>query len=139
MVPFSYYTLPTSHVTVFLSHSVVPLFFLTFDSTILTLCSTNIICNCTFVTFDSSLFLFFFSHLVIPLFFFSHLIVLSSHCAVPTSHVTVFYHILWYLYFFLTFDGTILTLRSTNIICDYTFVTFGSSFFFSHFMLLSLV
>ena len=32
--------------------------------------------------------------------------------------------------FFLTFDGTTLTLCSTNIICDCTFVTFGGSFIF---------
>ena len=34
------------------------------------------------------------------------------------------------LYFFLTFNGTILTLCSTNITCDYTFVTFSGSLFF---------
>ena len=60
MVPSSHYVIPKSHVTIFLSHSVVPLFFLTFDGTILTLCSTNITCDCIFVTFGNSLILFYF-------------------------------------------------------------------------------
>ena len=84
----------------------------TFNGIILTLCSINIIYNCTFVTFGN--FLYFFSHSmvpssyyvvptwhvtvllshsVVPLFFFSHLMVSSSHCATPTSHVIVLFRI----------------------------------------------
>ena len=76
------------------------IFFLTFDGTILTLCSTNITCNYTFVTFNDSPFFFFFSHLMVP----------SLHYAVPTSHVTVLLSHSMVPLFFLTFDGTILTL-----------------------------
>ena len=51
--------------------------------------------------------------------FFSRLIVSSSHCVIPTSHVTVlFSHYAVPLLFFLTFDGFILTLCSSNITCD---------------------
>ena len=52
-------------------------FFITFDGSILTLCSSNITCDSSFLTFGSSL--TFFSHLTVP----------SSHCAVSISHVTV--------------------------------------------------
>ena len=54
-------------------------------------------------------------------------------------HIVQFqYHILQYFcqiwwfpfFFFLTFDGFILTLYSTNITRDCTFVTFGGSFIF---------
>ena len=45
MVPFSYCAITISHVTVFLSHSVVHLFFFTFDGTILIWHSTNITCD----------------------------------------------------------------------------------------------
>ena len=61
-----------------------------------------------------------------------------SHCTIPTSHVTIFCHIWWFLFVSLTYDGTILTLRDTNITCNCTFVTFSSSLFFSsHFIVLS--
>ena len=95
---------------------------ITFDGTILILFNTNITCDCIFVIFDGSL------------LFFSYSMVSFLYCAVPTSHVTVFFHIQWFsLFFFLTFNGTILTLCSTNITCDCTFVTFGSSLiFFPH-------
>ena len=53
---------------------------ITFDSSILTLYSSNITCDDTFVTFGG--FLFFF-------FFFSQLMVSSSHCAVLTLHVII--------------------------------------------------
>ena len=98
-------------------------FFLIFDGIILILCSTNITCDCIF------------SHSVVLSFIFSHLMVPSSHCAVLTSLVTVLLsHLVVPLFFFLTFDDTILTLCSTNITCDYTFVTFGGSLIFSHLM-----
>ena len=100
-----YCAVPTSHVTVLLSHLMVPLFFFfTFYGTILTFSSTNITCNCTFVTFSSS-----------PIFF-SHLMVLSSHCAAPTSHVTALLSYSLIVLFSLTFNGTIFTLSSTTIL-----------------------
>ena len=64
-------------------------FFLTFDGSILTLCSSNIICDSSFLTFGSSL------------TFFSYLMVPSSRCAVSTSYVTVlFSHLMVPLPFF---------------------------------------
>ena len=60
MILLSHYAVTISHVTVFLSHSVVHLFFLIFDDSILTLCSSNIICDFYFVTFCGSLI---FSHI----------------------------------------------------------------------------
>ena len=80
--------------------------------------------DCTFVTFDGSL------------IFFSHLMVSSSHCAEPTSHVIVLFHIWWFPYFFLTFDGTILTLCSTNITCNCTFVIFDGSLILFYFLVI---
>ena len=130
--------------------------FLTFDDSILTLCSSNITCDSFFFfTFSGSL--TFFSHLtvlfshcviltsyvivllshsVVPFFFSSHLIVLFSHYAVSTSHVTILLLHLVVLFFFLIFDGSIPTLCSSNITCDCSFVTFGGSliFFFSYLM-----
>ena len=84
MIPSSYCVALTSHVAIFLSHLVDPFFFsLIFDGTILTLCSTNIICDHTFVHIGGSL------------IFFSHLTVLLSHLAVPISHLIVhFSHLL---------------------------------------------
>ena len=62
LIFFSYYVVPTSHVIVLLSHLMVLLFFfLIFDDSILTLCNSNITCDCFFVTFGGSL--FFFSHI----------------------------------------------------------------------------
>ena len=134
-----------------------PYFFLTFYDSILTLCSSNITCDSSFLTLCCSLTFFLTFDGSIPtlcnfnityngsfvtlggsLTFFSHLTVPSSHCTVPTSHVTVlfshlvvpllFSHIWWFPYFFLTFDGSILTLCSSNITCDNSFLTFGGSF-----------
>ena len=59
MALFSNRVVLTSHVIVLLSYSIVPLFFLTFDGTTLTLCSTNIT--------DVIILLL---HSVVPLFFF---------------------------------------------------------------------
>ena len=99
--------------TILLPHSGVLVFFIfTFNGTIFKLCNTKTTCDCTFVTFDGSIFLF------------SQMMILLSHQAVPTSYLTV-------IFFFLTFDGAILTLYNTNIKCDCTFVTFGGSLFFS--------
>ena len=89
-----------------------PYFFHTFDSFILTLCSSNIICDNFFLTFGGSLtfFLTFGGYILTlcgsnitlggSLTFFSHLTVPSSHCAVPTLHVTFFSYIWWFPYFF---------------------------------------
>ena len=76
IVSLSHQAVPTSNMNVLLPHSVVPFFFLTFNSFIVTLGSTNITCNFTFITFNGSLICF------------SHLIVSLSYQAVPTSHVT---------------------------------------------------
>ena len=133
------------------------IFFLIFYGTILTLRSTKITCDCIFVTFGSSF--IFFSHLMVPSSHCTvstlHVTIFLSHSMVPLffSHIWWYYpqiaqyqhhmwlyfcHIRWFIYFFLTFYGTILTLRSTKITCDCVFVTFGSSFiFFSHLMVLS--
>ena len=97
-------------------------FFLTFDSFILILCSSNITCNSSFLIFGGSL------------YFFLTFNGLSSHCVILTSHVTVlFSHLMVLLLFFLTFDGFIITLCSSNITFDSSFLTFGGSlFFFPH-------
>ena len=126
-------------------------FFLKFDGTILTLCSTNITCDCTFITFSGSLifFLTFDGSIVIlsstnvtydrtfltfsdTLIFSSHLTVSLSHWAVLTSHMTVLLsHSVVHL-FFLTCDGSIVTLGNTNILFDHNFLTFGGTLIFTH-------
>ena len=63
-------------------------------------------------------------------YFFSHMMVSSSHYAIPTSHMTVLLSHSVVPLFFLTFDGTILILCSTNITCDCTFVKSVVLFFF---------
>ena len=125
---------------------------ITFDSTILTLCNINITCDCTFVTFGGALIFshiwwyhphivqyqyhmwLYFCHIRWFLFFFSHLMIPSSHYIVLTSYVIVLLSHSVVLLFFLTFDGTILTLHSINITCDCTFVTFIGFFSLSHLM-----
>ena len=88
--------MPTSHVTLLLSYSMILLFFLTFDGSIVTLGSINITFYRTFAPFSYTR------------IFFSHLIVPSSNCAVPTSIVTLdSTNIL--------FDNTFLTLSGTLI------------------------
>ena len=115
-VPSSRYVIPISHVTVLFLHLVVPLLFFTFDSFILTLCSSNITCVNSFVIFDDSL--FFFSHLTVP----------SSHYIIPTSHLIVlFSHLVVHLFIFLTFDDSIITLCNFNITFDSTFVIYSGS------------
>ena len=142
MVPFSHVQYQ-HHIKLYFCHIWWFPYFFTFDGTILTLCSTNITCDCTFITFGSFLIIFLhlmvsFSYCTIPV---SHVILLLSHSIlllffflhlmVPTSHMTILLSYLVVLFFFfLTFDDTILTLCSTNITCDCTFVTFGGSFFF---------
>ena len=127
------------------------IFFLTFDSIILTLCSTNITCNCTFVTFSSSFILFFshiwwcyphivqyqhyirlyFCHIRWFPYFFSHIWWFHCHVKQYQHHIWSYIsHIRWYLNFFLTFDSSIIILYNTNIIYDCTFITFGDSLIF---------
>ena len=77
MVPLSHSAVPISNLTVLLSHIVVPLFFLKFDSSIVTLSNTNI---------ASTLFL---SHSVVPYFLFSNLTIPLLHWTVPTLLLTV--------------------------------------------------
>ena len=61
----------------------------------------------------------------------SHWIVQLSHWIVPTSLLIVLLsHIWWYPIFFLTFDNSIVTLGSTNITSNHTFVTFGGTIIF---------
>ena len=141
MVLVSHCTVPTSLVTVLLSYLVVPLFFLTYDNTILRLCNTNVTCDYTFVTFGDSLLFFFltFDGTILTLYntnitcdctfvtfgssfiFFSHLVVPSSHCAIPTSHVTIFLsHSMVPLFFFshlmvLSSHDAVSTLHVTDV------------------------
>ena len=117
-VSFSHYAIPTSHITVLLSHWVVLLLFShtwRFHPHIV-----------QFQRYMWQLFLTLGSFLT----FFSHLTVSSSHCAVPTSYVTV----LLTFRESLTFDGSILTLCSSNIICDGCFFSHlvVPLFFFSY-------
>ena len=94
---------------------------ITFDGFILTLCSSNIICNSSFVTFaDSLIFFLTFDSCTVPIshltvlfphlvFFFSHLTILSFDYAVPTSHMTILLsYLVVPLFFFLTFNSFIL-------------------------------
>ena len=65
------------------------IFFFTFNSSIVTLDSTNIKCDFSFFTFDGSL--IFFLHLTVPL----------SHWATPKSHTTVLLsHSMIHFFFF---------------------------------------
>ena len=74
-----------------------------------------------------------FCHIWWFLYFFSHIWRFHSHIVQFQYHMWQYFcHIWWFPNFFLIFDGFILTLCSTNITCDCTFVTFGGSFFFSH-------
>ena len=100
-----------------------PYLFLTLDGSIFILCSSNITCDNCFLTFGVSL-TFFFSHLAIP----------SSHCAVPTLHVIIFFsYLVVPLLFFLTFNDSIFKLCDSNITYDCSFVTLGGFLtFFSH-------
>ena len=89
MVSSIYCAVPTSHMTVLLSHSMISLYCLTFYSTIFTLYSINITYKNIFVTF------FFFS---------SHLMVTFPCHRVPRSYLTAllsygsfnFFPLLWY-------------------------------------------
>ena len=104
-------------------------FFLTFDDSILILCSSYITCDSSFLTFGSSF------------TFISHLMVPSLHYAVPTSYVIVlFSHYAVSLLFFLTFDGSILTLCGFKKIytADSFSLYYTVSLFFSLHVFLSI-
>ena len=92
------------------------IFFLANDGSIVTLGGTNITFDRTFLTFGFT-------------FFFSHIWRCRPHIVQFQHHMWLYFcHIWWSLYFFLTFDGSIVTLGSTNITLDYTFLTFGGTF-----------
>ena len=105
---------------VILSYLVVPIFFLTFDDSILTLCSSNITFDNIFVTFGINL-------------IFSHIWRFHPHNIQFQYYIWQYFlsHLVVPFFFFLIFDGSILILCSKNITCDYTFVTFNSSIFTS--------
>ena len=94
MVPSLHCVVLTSHVIVLLSHSVVPLFFSHIISIILTLRSTNIICDCTFVTFgDSFIFFLIFDGTILTLCSTN----ITCDCILPHLVVPLFFsHIWWY-------------------------------------------
>ena len=89
---------------------------ITFDDFIITLCSTNITCDCTFATFGSFLIFFFFT-------FYGIILTLRNINIICDCTFVTFGG----SFIFFTFDGTIITLCSTNIKCD---CTFGGSFIF---------
>ena len=101
-------------------------FFLTFDGSIVTLGNINILFDRVFLTFSDTL-------------IFTHIWQFHRHIgiwAAPTSYVTIFLsHLIVPLFFFLAFDGSIITLSSTNITYNSTFTTFGCTrIFFKHLM-----
>ena len=121
MVPVSQSTVLTSHVIVFLSYLVVPLFFfLVFYDTSLTLRNTNIICDCTFVTFGGFLIFsltFYGTNLTKhstnitcdcifvtfsgSLFFFPHILWYQPYIMQYQHHMLLYFcHIWWFLFFF---------------------------------------
>ena len=94
-------------------------FFLIFDNSILSLCSSNITCDCSFVIFGGS-------H-----FFFPHIWWLYCHIRQYQHNIWQYFcHILWFFFPYLIVS--IFTLCSTNITCDCTLVTFDGSFIFSY-------
>ena len=142
---------------VLLPHSVVFVFFLTFDGTIFKLYSTKITYDCTFVRFGGSIFFFLangssivtsgssnitFDHTFLTfgctLIFFSHIWWCRPHIVQYQHHMWLYFCHIWHpLYFFITFDGSIVTLGGANITLyrtfltlHGTFVTFDGSFFF---------
>ena len=131
-------------------------FFLTFDSSIFILCSSNITWDCAFVTFgDSLIFFLTFEDSIVALGYTN---ITSDYTFVTFSGSLFFSHIwqfpywvilpysLYFLgdtvptsrqhiipgYQILTFDGFIFILCSSNITCDSPFVKFGSSLIFSN-------
>ena len=72
------------------------------------------------------------SHYVVPFFFFfSHIWRFHPHIVQFQHHMWQFFsHVGWFPYFFLIFDGSILTLCSSNITFDNYFVIYSSSFIY---------
>ena len=129
MVPVSQNTVLTSHVIVFLSHSMVSFFFF-----------PHILWYQPYITqYQHHMLLYFchirwFSYFFFLTFYGISLILRSTNMTCDCIFVTFGDSL-----FFLIFDDIILTLHNTNIIYDYTFVTFYSSLiFFSHLMALSI-
>ena len=120
MASSSYGAVLTSHLTILLSHLVVPFSFSShFDGFIFTLYSSNITFDSSFVTFGG--FLFFF------LTFDSSIVTFSS---TNITFDSIFIILSGSFIFFLTFDGSIVTLDSTNITFNFTFVKFNGTLFF---------
>ena len=85
------------------------------------------------ITFDSYFFTFSGSFIC-----FSNLMVPLSHSTIPTSNLTVLLsHIVVPLFFF-KFDGSIVTLSSTNIASDYIFVTFSGTYAYPKYVTIGL-
>ena len=138
MFSSSHCTVPTSHVTILLSHSVVLLFASHIWWFNFILGSTDITSDYSFITFSGTLFCF--SHLTVPLSHWAVLISLLTYfCHIwwyyyffltfDNSIVTLGNTNITFDHTFVTFGGTIIflfyiysfivTLDSTNIICDW--------------------
>ena len=139
------WAIPTSHVAVFLSHSIVPPFFFPhiwwFQHYIWQyhiwqyFCYIRLYLYFFFLTFDGSIFKLCsikitcdctFVTLVVQSFFLasdSSIVTLSSTNIIFNRTFLTFDYT---LIFFFTFDGIVLTLCNTNITCNYTSVTFGA-------------
>ena len=129
---------------VLLPHSVVLIFFLTFDGTIFKLWSAKLTCDYTFVTFGGSIFFFLANDdFVVTLsntnitydrtFFTFGCTLIFWLCRPHIVHFQhhmrqYFCHIWCSPYFFITFHGSIVTLASTNIILDHIFLTLSGTF-----------
>ena len=134
-VPSSYCVIPILHLTILLSHIVVPLF-LFFSQIWWFHCyikqyqhriySIFVTCDSSFVICDS----FFYHIWWFPYFFLtfdnSNLTLCNSNITYDSSFLTFDGPLL----FFLTFDGFILTICSFKITCECFFLTFGGSLTF---------
>ena len=110
----------TSHLTIFLSHSIVPFFF------------PHIWWfHLHMKQFQHHIWQFL-CHIRWFSYFFPHIWQFHPPIVQFQHHMWQFFsHIRWFPYFFLTFDGSILILCNSNITYDSTFVIFDGSFFFS--------
>ena len=116
MVPSSNCAVPKSHVTVLLSRLMVQFFFLTNDGSIVTLGNTNITFDSTFLAVGCTL-------------IFSQIWRYHPHIMQYKHHMRLYFYQIWCSpYFFITFDGSIVTLGSTNIILDHILLTLSGTF-----------
>ena len=149
MVSFSHCAVPTSHVTVFSYIWWFPYFFLTFHGSILTLYSfkshVTVLLSHLMVplllflhlTVPSSRYVIpishvtvLFSHLVVPLLFFTFDCSILTLCSSNITCVNSFVIFDDSLIFFLTFNSSILTLYNSNITFNSSFLTFSGSFIY---------